>query len=39
MALDAADTLRSNGFEATRFEEGIVDWRARGFRVAIGEER
>jgi rhodanese-related sulfurtransferase len=39
MALDAADTLRRNGFEATRFEEGIADWRARGLHVAVGEER
>jgi rhodanese-related sulfurtransferase/DNA-binding MarR family transcriptional regulator len=38
MALDAADTLRSNGFEATRFEEGIADWRARGLDVTVGEE-
>lgn len=38
MALDAADTLRDNGFEATRFEEGIADWRARGFDVAVGEQ-
>lgn len=37
MALDATDTLRSKGFEATRFEEGIADWRARGFDVAVGE--
>jgi rhodanese-related sulfurtransferase len=39
MALDATDILRSNGFEATRFEEGIADWRARGLHVAVGEER
>jgi rhodanese-related sulfurtransferase/DNA-binding MarR family transcriptional regulator len=39
MALDAADTLRRNGFEATRFEEGIADWRARGLHVAVGGER
>ncbi|MBW1831839.1 MAG: ArsR family transcriptional regulator [Deltaproteobacteria bacterium] len=38
MALDAADTLRSNGLEATRFEDGIADWRARGLDVAVGEE-
>ena len=38
MALDAAETLRSNGFEAVRFEEGIADWRARGLDVAVGEE-
>jgi rhodanese-related sulfurtransferase len=38
MALDATDTLRSNGFEATRFEEGIADWRARGLHVAVGSE-
>jgi rhodanese-related sulfurtransferase len=39
MALDAADTLRRKGFEATRFEEGIADWRARGLHVAVGGER
>ena len=39
MALDATDTLRGNGFEATRFEEGIADWRARGLHVAVGEEQ
>ncbi len=38
MALDATDTLQSNGFEATRFEEGIADWRARGLHVAVGSE-
>jgi len=38
MALDATDTLRSNGLEATRFEDGIADWRARGLDVAVGEE-
>lgn len=38
MSLDAVDTLRSNGFEATRFEEGVPDWRGRGFEVAGGEE-
>jgi rhodanese-related sulfurtransferase len=37
MALDAVDTLRTHGFEATRFEEGVPDWRARGFDVAVGE--
>lgn len=38
MALEAVDTLQANGFAATRFEEGIPDWRARGFDIAIGEE-
>jgi len=37
MALDAVETLQARGFTATRFEEGIPDWRARGFDVAVGE--
>ena len=33
MAIDAVKVLRRNGFKAQRMEQGIPDWRARGWRV------
>jgi rhodanese-related sulfurtransferase len=36
MALDAVDLLREKGFQAHRMELGVVEWRARGGRVAVG---
>jgi len=36
MALEAAEILRKKGFRAERMEHGVVDWRARGWRVAVG---
>lgn len=36
MALDAVDVLRKKGFTAHRLEQGIADWRARGWRVERG---
>ena len=33
MALEAVELLRKKGFEAHRIEEGVADWRARGWRV------
>jgi hypothetical protein len=30
--------LRKKGFRAHRMEQGVVDWRARGWRVEKGEE-
>ena len=36
MALDAVELLRSRGFRATRMEEGVPDWRARGLPVETG---
>jgi rhodanese-related sulfurtransferase len=33
----AVELLRATGFQAVRLDEGILDWRARGLRVAIGE--
>lgn len=38
MALDAIGVLRKNGFRAARLDEGVPDWCARGFEVAVGEE-
>jgi rhodanese-related sulfurtransferase len=33
----AVELLRAKGFQAVRLDEGILDWRARGLRVATGE--
>ncbi len=33
MAIDAVDLLRKKGFRATRLDDGVVEWRARGWRV------
>ena len=35
----AVELLRAKGFQAVRLDEGILDWRARGLPVAIGERR
>jgi hypothetical protein len=34
MALEAVELLRRKGFKAHRMEQGVIDWRARGWRVA-----
>jgi rhodanese-related sulfurtransferase/DNA-binding transcriptional ArsR family regulator len=39
MALDAVALLRRKGIRAHRLEQGVAEWRARGWRVATGEER
>jgi len=39
MAVDAVELLRKRGIEAHRMELGIVDWRARGHRVARARAR
>lgn len=39
MALDAVDILRQNGFRAHRMEHGVIEWRARGWRVETGADR
>lgn len=33
MAIDAVKLLRRNGFKAQRMEQGVSEWRARGWRV------
>jgi rhodanese-related sulfurtransferase/DNA-binding transcriptional ArsR family regulator len=33
MAVEAVELLQKKGFQAHRMEQGIVEWRARGFRV------
>ena len=37
MAIEAVEVLRKKGFRAHRIEQGVVDWRARGWRVEKGE--
>ncbi len=39
MAVDAVELLRRRGFRAHRMEQGVVDWRARGWRVESGEPK
>jgi rhodanese-related sulfurtransferase/DNA-binding transcriptional ArsR family regulator len=38
MAVEAVEALRKGGFKAQRMEQGVVDWRARGFRVSVERE-
>ncbi|KKL72080.1 hypothetical protein LCGC14_2088490 [marine sediment metagenome] len=39
LALRAVEILRSRGFHAVRLEDGVPDWRARGYPIAVGPER
>jgi len=38
MAIEAVQLLRKKGFTAHRMEQGVVEWRARGWRVERGTE-
>jgi len=38
MALEAVKLLRKHGFSAHRLDQGVVDWRARGWRVETANE-
>jgi hypothetical protein len=33
MVVEVVELLRKRGFKAQRMEQGVVDWRARGWRV------
>jgi rhodanese-related sulfurtransferase len=35
MALDAVELLRKKGFKARHMAEGVIEWRARGFRLEL----
>jgi len=37
LAVHAVELLRKEGFRAVRLEDGIPDWQAHGFDVAVGE--
>jgi len=39
MAAEAVELLRSRGFTAHRMEQGVPDWRARGWRVETAAAR
>ena len=38
LSVQAVEFLRSKGFNALRIEEGIQDFRAMGFHIAVNEE-
>lgn len=38
MAVEAVELLRKKGFRAYRMEQGVVDWRARGWRIETTAE-
>ena len=33
MAIEAVELLKEKGFKAHRMEQGVVDWRARGWDI------
>jgi rhodanese-related sulfurtransferase len=38
MAVEAVELLNNKGFRARRMEQGVMEWRARGWRVVSGPE-
>lgn len=38
LAVEAVAMLRKQGFNAIRLEDGVQDWRTRGFPVAVGQD-
>jgi rhodanese-related sulfurtransferase len=36
MSIDAVELLRKRGYRAVRMEQGVLDWRARGWRIEAG---
>jgi rhodanese-related sulfurtransferase len=38
MAVEAVDLLRRKGFRAQRMEHGVIEWRARGWRVEASSD-
>ena len=38
LAKEAVELLRANGFRASRLEDSVHDWHARGLPIAAGEE-
>lgn len=39
MAVDAVEQLRKAGYRAHRMEQGVMDWRAHGWRLESGSGR
>lgn len=38
LSVEAVEVLRKKGFKAHRLEQGVIDWRARGWRVEAERE-
>ncbi len=38
LAIQAVEMLRTKGYKAVRLEEGVLDWRAMGFPIAVDDE-
>jgi rhodanese-related sulfurtransferase len=38
LAVKAVEVLQAKGFKIVRLEDGVPDWRARGFKVAVGDD-
>jgi rhodanese-related sulfurtransferase len=38
MAIEAVELLLNRGFRAQRMEQGVIEWRARGWRIATGSD-
>jgi rhodanese-related sulfurtransferase/DNA-binding transcriptional ArsR family regulator len=38
LAVEAVQRLRREGFQAVRLEDGVPEWQARGFAVAVGDD-
>lgn len=38
LAVEAVELLRKHGIKATRLEDGVQDWRTRGFPIAVGQD-
>jgi len=36
MSIEAVELLRKRGYRAVRMEQGVLDWRARGWRIEAG---
>ena len=38
LAIQAVEMLRARGFRVARLDDGVPEWRARGYSVAVGEK-
>jgi rhodanese-related sulfurtransferase len=36
LAVQAVEALRARGYRAVRLEDGVQDWRAHGYKIAVG---
>lgn len=38
LVIEAVETLQAKGYQAIRMEDGVQDWRARGYDIAVGDK-